>query len=334
MIWLGWIWRLSQAGLSILGLLAVVAGVMLAIPVEAPPVLASIQTGALAIDQTGMPEPSRFHARDGSELAYRLYPATDGGRQKIAVLIHGSGAGSPGMNQIAKALAGDGFIVVSPDMRGHGSSGTRGDIAYSGQLDDDLEDLVAELRRQFSQARFTLLGFSSGGGYALRVAAGKLGSDFDRLILLSPYLGHDAASTRPHGSPAVWANPDVPRIIALTALRRLGLPCCEALPVVAFAVAPQREKFVTARYSYRLLMNFSAPPDLNAALLALKMPATILAGAQDELMVSDKYAEIVRASAEQGNISKVDVRILPGLNHIDMLHAAPAIDALRAAFKE
>jgi pimeloyl-ACP methyl ester carboxylesterase len=329
MTWFGWIWHLAQWGLTILGLLALVVGTLLAKPVEDPPVLASIHSGALAIDRTDMPEPSRFHARDGSELAYRFYPPADGSTKKIAILIHGSGAGSPGMNQIAKALAGEGFAVVSPDIRGHGGSGTRGDIAYLGQLDDDLEDLVAELRRQFSQARFTLLGFSSGGGYALRVAAGKLASAFDRLVLLSPYLGYNAASTRPRGSSAFWANPDIPRIFALMALQRLGLQCCEALPVIAFAVAPHSEKFVTAHYSYRLLMNFSAPPDLNAALHALKIPTTIIAGAQDELMAADKYADVV-----QGIAPKIDVKILPGLNHIDMLHAAAAIDAVRTTLKE
>jgi pimeloyl-ACP methyl ester carboxylesterase len=67
---------------------------------------------------------------------------------------------------------------------------------------------------------------------------------------------------------------------------------------------------------------------------ALKMPTTILAGAQDELMAADKYAEIVQGIAAQGNMPKIDVRLLPGLNHIDMLHAAPAIDALLTVFKE
>jgi pimeloyl-ACP methyl ester carboxylesterase len=76
-------------------------------------------------------------------------------------------------------------------------------------------------------------------------------------------------------------------------------------------------------------MNFSAPSDLNAALHALRMPTTILAGAQDELMAADKYANVVG-----GAVPKIDVKILPDLNHIDMLHAAPAIDAVRAVFKE
>jgi hypothetical protein len=71
----------------------------------------------------------------------------------------------------------------------------------------------------------------------LRAAAGKLSPDFDRLVLLSPYLGYDATSTRRPESSATWASPDIPRYIALSILRRLGLRCCEALPVIAFAVS-------------------------------------------------------------------------------------------------
>ncbi len=149
----------------------------------------------MAIDRSGMPELIRFQARDGTSLAYRLYPAANGDTQKIAIVIHGSGGHSTGMNEIAKRLAAGNFLVIAPDMRGHGGSGTRGDIGYYGQLDDDLDDLVAELRQRYLVGHFALLGFSSGGGFALRAAAGKLSSAFDRVVLLSPYLGYDATST-------------------------------------------------------------------------------------------------------------------------------------------
>jgi len=276
-----------------------------------------------------MPDLSRFQARDGTSLAYRLYPAANSNSQKIAIVIHGSGGHSTGVNEIAKRLAADNVLVVAPDIRGHGGSGTRGDIGYYGQLDDDLEDLVAELRRQYQTTRFALLGFSSGGGFALRSAAGKLSSDFDRLVLLSPYLGYDAPSTRRPENSATWASPDIPRYIALSILRRVGLPCCEALPVIAFAIGPGNEKYATARYSYRLLTNFAAPTDLAAAFRTLKMPTTIIAGSADELMQSDKYADMVR-----GIEPTIDVKIVPNLNHMDMLHAAAAIDAIATAFKE
>ena len=108
-----------------------------------------------------------------ASLAYRVYPAANGDKKNIAILIHGSGGHSTGMNGIAKKLAAENFLVVVPDIRGHGASGTRGDIGYYGQLDDDLDDLVAELRRQYLTGHFALLGFSSGGGFALRAAARK-----------------------------------------------------------------------------------------------------------------------------------------------------------------
>ena len=34
----------------------------------------------MSIDPTDAPDLSRFQARDGTWLAYRLYPAADGGR--------------------------------------------------------------------------------------------------------------------------------------------------------------------------------------------------------------------------------------------------------------
>lgn len=329
MFYLKWIGRSLRWILILAGLLAVVAAVCLVFPLSQPPELKSIRAGALAVDHTGMPSPSLLQARDGTTLAYRLYPAADNAMQRIAILFHGSAGQSSGMNEIAKRLAAENFIVVSPDIRGHGGSGTRGDIGYYGQLDDDLQDLVAELRRRYPQAHFALLGFSSGGGFALRVATGKLSSDFDRLVLLSPYLGYDAASTRSSNTSAHWASPDIPRFIALAVLHRLGLPCCEALPVIAFAVAPGLEKNVTSRYSYRLLANFSAPRDLSAAFHRLKIPTTIIAGSADELMQSDKYADIAR-----GIEPAIDVKLLPGLHHMDMLHAAAAIDAISIAVRE
>jgi len=146
---------------------------------------------------------------------------------------------------------------------------------------------------------------------------------------MSPYLGYDAQSMRSQGNSATWASPDIPRYMALSLLRRLDLRCCEALPVIAFAVSPGSEKYVTSRYSYRLLTNFAAPADLNAAFHQLRVPTTIVAGGADELLLTNKYADVV-AGVEPA----IDVRIVPGLTHMDMLHAPAAIDAIVAAFNE
>jgi pimeloyl-ACP methyl ester carboxylesterase len=328
MVWVVRIFSALRWLLAAIGVIAIVLTALLAVPVTRPPELPSIRAGAVAIDQTGLPSLSYFQARDGTSLAYRLYPAADGNTQKTAIVIHGSAGHSTTMNEIAKRLAADNFTTVAPDMRGHGASGTRGDIGYLGQLDNDLQDLLTELHREHHDAHFSLLGFSAGGGFALRVAAGKLASDFDRVVLLSPYLGYDAPSSRSSKGSAQWANADIPRIVALLMLRRLHFRCCEALPVIAFALRPGAEKFVTTQYSFRLLANFGPPPNLGAAFRGLKMPTTIIAGADDELMVPDKYSDIV-AGVEPA----IPVKILPGLGHMDMLHALTAIDAINDAFK-
>ena len=145
MIWLRGMAIVAGLLLAVTGVGAIALGLLLAFPVSPPPPLESIRAGALAIDRSGMPDLSHFQARDGSLLAYRAYPAANGDRQNIAILIHGSGGHSTVMNGIAKRLAAENILVIVPDERGHGASGTRGDIGYYGQLDDDLDDLIVHL---------------------------------------------------------------------------------------------------------------------------------------------------------------------------------------------
>ena len=97
--------------LALVGIVALALGAMLAQPVKSPPPLESIHGGAMAIPQDGKPELSRFQARDGTWLAYRLYPAADGGREKLAIVYHGSSASSDEMNATALTLAKAGFVA-------------------------------------------------------------------------------------------------------------------------------------------------------------------------------------------------------------------------------
>lgn len=93
-----------------------------------------------------------------------------------------------------------------------------------------------------------LLGFSSGGGFALRIAGSPVGDGFGGFVLVSPYLAYDAPTVRP-GSGG-WARPNVPRIIGLGILHHLGIRAFESLPVVRFAVAGGAKLAVTSWYSY------------------------------------------------------------------------------------
>ena len=142
-----------------------------------PPPMATVYDTVRRMDMSDLPSPQRYTARDGTALAYRIWP---GGGARVAILIHGSTASSRSMNPLAKALAAAGATVYAPDMRGHGESGRRGDIDYLGQLDDDLADFVSTIKPQHPGATFTLIGFSAGGGFTLRIAGGGYGALFDR----------------------------------------------------------------------------------------------------------------------------------------------------------
>jgi pimeloyl-ACP methyl ester carboxylesterase len=305
---------------ALLGAAVLVLGLMVAAPVRSPPTLASVETGALAIDHSGIPALSRFQARDGTWLAYRLYPAEDGVTDRIAILAHGSSASSSEMHAVARKLAQSGVTAVALDIRGHGASGTRGDIVYIGQLDDDLADLVAILRKTYPAAKLEMIGHSSGGGFVLRIASGPLAREFDRFVLLAPFLGYRAPTSHVDS----WAWPDLPRIFALRALNSLGIDAWQSLPVIAFANAPEAAMFVTSRYSYRLLANYGPPENWKSAFQAAPGRVDVIAGDADEMMDAAAYMNVL---APLG----VKVTLVPGVDHMGVVRQPGALDAIVAA---
>jgi len=306
------------SGLALIGVAGLLLAGLIASPVRRPSELTSISKTAGAVDRSTMPGLDRFHARDGTELAYRHYPARSLATGQIAIVVHGSSGSSVAVHALANALAERGIETYAPDMRGHGASGTRGDIVYLGQLEDDLSDFVSEIRQTHPAAPLTLLGHSSGGGFALRVAGSPIQNLFVRTVLLAPYLGYDAPSSRQDAGG--WASPDIPRFIGLSVLRRLGILCCESLPTIAFAVGPNTSAILASTYSYRLMRNFGTTRDYREDLAAASKPVAVFAGAADELMFPDKYSEAVGQRAA--------VRLIDGINHMGIVSDPAAVSAI------
>jgi alpha-beta hydrolase superfamily lysophospholipase len=308
------LWSLAAAGFVTLVLTALIAW-----PVRYPPELASISEARKSIDFSTMPDASRFQARDGTSLAYRHYPAQAPATGRIAVVVHGSsGSSRGGIHALSMALAARGVQTYAVDIRGHGGSGNRGDITYPGQLEDDLADLVGEIRKTDPAAPLTLIGHSSGGGFALRVAGSPIQNLFTRTVLLAPYLGYDAPSSRTDAGG--WASPDIPRFLALSVLRRIGMIWAESLPTIAFAVPPNSSQMLTATYSYRLMRDFAASRDFRADLAAATKPITIFSGSADELMFSDKYREAVG--------DRATIHIIDGVNHMGIVGNPAAVSII------
>ena len=152
------------------------------------------------------------------------------------------------------------------------------------------------------------------------MAGSPLQGLFTRTVLLAPYLGYDAPTNRPHSGG--WASADIPRILALRALRAAGIDCCEALPTLAFAVPKDSAEILVPAYSERLRRNFGTR-GYRIDLAAATRPITVFAGADDELMLSDKYAEAV-----SGVTPAVDVKLIDGINHMGIVSTPKAVSVI------
>lgn len=313
--------NLLKWALCAVGAVALLLTALVATPLARPPEMRSVSESSNGVDFSNLPAVERFQAREGTMLGFRHYPASGPATGRGAISIHGSSGSSGTVNHaLSAALAARGVETWAIDIRGHGASGTRGDIGYVGQLEDDLADFVAFIRKTAPDLPLTLIGHSAGGGFALRVAGSPIQGLFVRTVLLAPYLGYDAPTNRPHSGG--WASVDVPRILGLSALRKFGINCCEALPTLAFAVPPNSENFLVPVYSDRLMRNFATRgyrTDLAAATRSL----TIISGADDEMMLADKYAEAAHAVAPS-----VDVKLIDGVNHMGIVTVPKAVSTV------
>jgi pimeloyl-ACP methyl ester carboxylesterase len=311
---------LILAGLIVIALGGLGAVLAFDAPVS-PPRLASVSEPFANVDFSGLPAVQTYPARDGVKLGYRVY---EGSGAQVIVLIHGSSDDGSGMHPLAKALRDSGSSVYAPVLRGHHGSGRNGDIDYVAQLEDDLADFVAVLRPLHPSASFTLIGFSSGGGFVLRAIAGAGEKLFDRFVMISPALPPGSPTIRP--GTGGWVSLAMPRIILLTMLNRVGVDWFNGLPIVAFATSP-KVAHLTSAYSFRLAVGFGAPRDYLAALGRSTKPAGLLVGGADELFYPDRYAPLISPAR-----SDLHITIVPGIGHIGMTLAPEGIAAVRRSF--
>ena len=285
-----------------------------------PPPMASIADPFRSVDFSGVPAPRRFTARDGRVLVFHGYPPQGAARGSV-VLVHGSSARGSSMHVMAQALAGAGYAAYALDMRGHGNSGTRGQIDYIGQLEDDLEDFMVAVA---PTRPTTLAGFSSGGGFSLRFAGSTRQQLFDNYLLLAPFVSQDAPTYRPDSGG--WVSVGLPPILAIAMLDALGLRAFNALPVTRFAITENARPHLTAEYSFALAQNFRPHADYRENIRAVRQPLAVLAGEDDEAFHADRFAQVF------GNAGHaVPVTLLPGVNHIRLTLDAAAVQAAVAA---
>jgi alpha-beta hydrolase superfamily lysophospholipase len=318
---------LLKIGLFALISLSIYLGIAAGLILSNPPQKAVPSTGRpdpidfttlITADYANIPGLQPYTARDQATLYYRQY-SSQAPTHKVLVLLHGSGWHSMQFHPLAAFVSQHGLAhVITPDLRGHGfSPQVRGDVAYVGQLEDDLADLLAEVRQQHPGAQIIVGGHSSGGGLAIRFAGSRYGSQANAYLLLAPFLKYNAPTTQPNSGG--WARPLSRRIAGLSMLNQLGVRWLNHLTVIQFAMpqavleGPLGDSATTA-YSYRLNTSFAPRSHYGRDLAALQQPFLLAAGLDDQAFIATQYEPGIAQFTPSGSYV-----LLPGVGHVDLL---------------
>ena len=300
---------------------------MLAFGTSDPPhLLASLGAPFRKVDFSDLPQPEKLQASHGTPIAFRVWPANPASEAGLVVImIHGSSAQSASIHPLGKALSAAGIPVYAPDIRGHGDTGTRGDIDYAGQLDDDMADFVAAVRAKQPNAKLVLMGFSSGGGYALHVAATSARKNVRAHGDVVADAGAICADLQP--GPEIRPAPFIPRILALLLLDRVGIHAFDHLTTLLLAIDPARSDILVGHYSW-LLMRAFGTRDYAADVHNAQTPLSVVVGEKDELFYADKFAPTLHAIKPE-----IPVTVVPGLSHTQLTTDPSAVPAILAAVR-
>lgn len=269
-------------------------------------------TGVLNAETPQPPETRQM--RDGYPLPVRLYGTPE--TENLIVLVHGSGWHGMQFHGLANQLSEHAWIAV-PDLRGHGvSPERRGDIDYIGQLEDDLADLIDQLKKDGQTV--TLVGHSSGGGLVIWMAGGNHRDKMDRAVLLAPFLQHDAPTMRPNSGG--WTRPLTRRLIGLSMLNGVGISMLDHLTAIQFAMprvvldGPMGHTATTS-YSFRLNASYAPRRDYLSDIAKLP-PFLLIVGQADEAFKADAFETALSQASQKGTY-----HLIHDVGHLDIVNA-------------
>ncbi len=266
----------------------------------------------------------QFTARDGVSLSFRFYESVENDR--IFILLHGSSAEGTYLHALAEFLSARSFgQVYVPNIRGHYASGLEpGDCTYIGQLEDDLFDLIHEFHLE--NKKIYLVGHSSGGGLAIRMAGGTHGKLIRGYILLAPAI--PTAPTMRFGTAGGFAHISFFKIVLLSMLTNIGIPYFNHCHVIRFNKPLEFcDGKETLTYSFNL--NSSLHPRLpyQKDILALQDKFLLLVGAGDEAMEPYRYQDIFPMTHPE------NVKVLEGLGHLELVYHPTALETIGSWIK-
>ena len=265
----------------------------------------------------------RFLLSDGGWIVGRSVGPDSA--KDVVILIHGiAAAGERWVNPAGLLSQATGAQVIAIDLRGHGqSSGARFDVDYVGQYEDDISQVISQLKETRPSSRFWLAGHSMGGGVLLRHALKTNRPMVEGYVLLAPSFGPGptAPNATTPDSP-LWMNQI--RLVGLILLNLVRIRRFNHLPVAHVDAPPDFPAYSFAAITSSLPLPPVKPVD---ALRAMERGFLIVAGANDKAVRPEGYQEVA------GKMEHGSVVLLPELGH-DSIVNAPETHAVIANWME
>jgi predicted alpha/beta-fold hydrolase len=254
----------------------------------------------------------------GVRLAGLYTPGTDG-RKGLVVLLHGweGGADSGYLRSSARLLHEAGYACFRLNFRDHGGTHALNEELFHSCRIVEVVDAVAALQRLYAPTRLTLVGYSLGGNFALRVAARAPAARIrlDGVVAVCPVL-HP-----PHTMHALEAGFVGYHYYFLRKWRRSLLAKQACFPTRYRLGDLRRFRTLTATTDF-FIREYTDFPDLDGylngysilgdALRGLEVQAHIIAAADDPVIPSDDLDALAQSA-------KLEVSLLPWGGHCGFL---------------
>ena len=137
----------------------------------------------------------------------------------LVIMVHGIGEHSGCYDEWGEKFTLQSIGFLAFDLRGHGrSSGRRGHASIL-DIKDDLQAIIKDIRKRFSDIPVVLLGHSMGGHIVLSFAIDQQNVDIQGVIVSSPWLQLVRPPSLLLVKAAQWASYLVPWITVRTGIR-------------------------------------------------------------------------------------------------------------------
>lgn len=254
-------------------------------------------------------------------LRYRFYQGSIPA-ENIVIVYHGGGVNiDAGYDILARQWVAESKLSIClVDIRGHGeSTGVKGQLSHPDRLWQDVDLLISWLKQPYPDAKFHLLGHSSGAGMLINYFTRHTPmQEVTSLILLAPELGpfakgiHRKITAEPFASVSKW-----PFILnGLTGGKLFG-----NYPAVrlSFPVNIDANVGKLVRHYSVNMANALTPHSPAKQLSMLPLPTLMLAADKDELFDSKAMADF----AEKHGNHLLNFKLLNDSHHLDcMFHAS------------